>query len=743
MKTLYVIILSALIQLHVIKAQSPVMDSLKNAIKTAKEDTSKVKTILNLGKEYYAIGSYDTAFMQAESARQLASKLSFKKGIALSYHFTGVIYLAQGNSPEALKNFEASLKINKEIGDKSAMAKSYNNIGLIYENQANYSEALKYHGKSLEFREAVGDKNGIAMSFNNIGNIYFFQGNYPEALRNHFKSLKIKEEIGDKNGIAGSYTNIGNIYFKQGNFSEAIKNQKSALQLFIELGNKKEISTLYNNLGASNDDLGNYQEAFKNYNNSLKIAEEIGDKHSMAIAYINLGNVNFKQANYAEALKNQLVALKIYEEIGNKDGIIYCYNALANIELHSTHNYKVAKSYNTKALLLANELGSLEHKMKSYMGLAKADSAMGNFQEAYKNYKFFIIYRDSITNEETKLQTMQSTMQYEFDKKELATKAEQERKDVLANEEKNKQKVITYSIGVGLCLVLLFALFVVKSLRQKQKDNQIIILQKQEVEIQKDLVEEKHREITDSINYAERIQRSFLATKEQLDEQLKDYFVFFQPKDVVSGDFYWAHTLQNGNFALVTADSTGHGVPGAIMSILNTSSLEKAVELGINEPAEILNHTRQTIIQRLKKDGSAEGGKDGMDCSLISFNKDKTKLIYSAANNPIWIVRNNELIEFSSDKIPVGKHERDSISFTQRQVELQKGDMIYTLTDGFPDQFGGPKGKKFMYKKLKEVLVSVARKPTVEQQAILKDTLKNWKGNTEQVDDVTVIGVRV
>ena len=247
----------------------------------------------------------------------------------------------------------------------------------------------------------------------------------------------------------------------------------------------------------------------------------------------------------------------------------------------------------------------------------------------------------------------------------------------------------------------------------------------------------------DSINYAERIQRSFLATKEQLDEQLKNYFILFQPKDVVSGDFYWAHTLKNGYFALVTADSTGHGVPGAIMSLLNTSSLEKAVELGISEPAEILNHTRQTIIDRLKKDGSAEGGKDGMDCSLMSFNSNKSKLTYSAANNPIWIIRDNTIIELTADKMPVGKHDNDSVSFTQHEIELQKGDLIYTLTDGFPDQFGGPKGKKFMYKHLKRVLISISQLPMDEQKEHLKTTLNNWKGDLEQVDDVCLIGIRV
>jgi serine phosphatase RsbU (regulator of sigma subunit) len=313
----------------------------------------------------------------------------------------------------------------------------------------------------------------------------------------------------------------------------------------------------------------------------------------------------------------------------------------------------------------------------------------------------------------------------------------------LSDENSKQQTFIRNLVLTGAGFLSLFLVFVFISLSKSRKTNRIIALQHIETEKQKHLVEEKHREITDSINYAERIQRSFLATKEQLAEKLNDYFVLFQPKDVVSGDFYWAHTLQNGNFALATADSTGHGVPGAIMSLLNTSSLERAVELGISEPAEILNHTRQTIIERLKKDGSAEGGKDGMDCSLISFNIEKSKFIYAAANNPIWIIRNKELIELAPDKIPVGKHDRDSISFTQHEVEIQKDDMIYTLTDGFPDQFGGPKGKKFMYKQLKETLVSISDKPLAEQKQTLDAILKDWMGDTEQVDDITIIGIRI
>jgi ligand-binding sensor domain-containing protein/serine phosphatase RsbU (regulator of sigma subunit) len=288
-----------------------------------------------------------------------------------------------------------------------------------------------------------------------------------------------------------------------------------------------------------------------------------------------------------------------------------------------------------------------------------------------------------------------------------------------------------------------------------REEKEKVELANTEISEQKKIVEEKHKEITDSINYAERIQRSFLASTQLLNENLNDYFIFFQPKDVVSGDFYWASKLSNGNFVLATADSTGHGVPGAIMSILNISSLEKAVEQGYTEPSEILGHTRKTIIERLKKDGSPEGGKDGMDASLICFDFNNQKLTYAAANNPIFVVRTGaqlsngatvsetSLIELKPDKMPVGKSDKDQQPFTQNEFQLQKGDLVYTLTDGLQDQFGGPKGKKFMTKQLKELLISISFLPMQEQKLKLQQVFDDWKANVEQVDDVCLIGIRI
>lgn len=306
----------------------------------------------------------------------------------------------------------------------------------------------------------------------------------------------------------------------------------------------------------------------------------------------------------------------------------------------------------------------------------------------------------------------------------------------------NSQQAILWLALIAVMAIILSLSLVYRNYKKTQKTNQLLENQKNEIEHQKSVIEEKHMAIKDSIQYAERIQRSFLATDELLNKYLEDYFVLYQPRDVVSGDFYWASVLNDGRFVFVTADSTGHGVPGAIMSLLNVTSLEKAIE-STSEPAEILNRTRKTITDRLKKDGSKEGGWDGMDCTLMCFNFENNSLEYAAANNPLWIIRENDVLVFAPDKMPVGRYERDTVPFTQKTIQLQKGDIIYTTTDGIPDQFGGSEGKKFMYKRLKELLLSIAHLPLSEQKIRIKKALDEWMHSKEQLDDITLVGIRV
>jgi serine phosphatase RsbU (regulator of sigma subunit) len=265
-----------------------------------------------------------------------------------------------------------------------------------------------------------------------------------------------------------------------------------------------------------------------------------------------------------------------------------------------------------------------------------------------------------------------------------------------------------------------------------------------QLQFQKFRIEEKNREIMDSIWYAKRIQYSLLAKESLMNEKFPEHFIFFQPKDIVSGDFYWTHDLSNGQTALVVADSTGHGVPGSIMSLLNIFSLYEAVAAeNLSSPAEILNYTRSKIIEHLMDDGSLEGGKDGMDCSLLCFDFKNKLLTYSAANNPVWIVRNKEIIQLLPDKMPVGKHDRDHLSFSQKEIQLCENDVIFAITDGMPDQFGGLAGKKFKNKALKDLFISISHLPMQEQCKMVSDAFNNWMGELEQVDDVTIVGIRI
>ncbi|MBK8366253.1 MAG: tetratricopeptide repeat protein [Bacteroidetes bacterium] len=694
--------------------QKEVADSLFKTLKTSIPDSTRAKNLVTLSEVAgWRVGKYDTALILANEAKKLSEKINFKSGIANSYNNIANVYYFQENYKEALKNYSLALAIYQEIGSKKGIANTNNNVANIQANLGNYNEALKAYFSALKIFEERGDKKLIAAMYDNICMIYEYQKNYEEAINYCNKALTLQKAVNDKSGIEYSYFNIGRIYSEQKNYTKALEYDSLALILTIELDDKVGSGNIYN----------------------------------------NVGNIYSNTGNYDKALEAYLKAKNIYESVDYQRGLMYLYNNIGTIY---TKQRKVrdASLLLQKSLTMAQESADKFQIQLSYLSLAKLDSVTGNYKSAFNNYKLYTIYKDSLINEENTKATVQTQMQYEFDKKQTADSLKAEDVRILNNlkfEQEKKQRWFLYS---GLALVVLFAGFLFNRFKITQKQNIIITEQKH-------VVEEKHKEITDSINYAERIQRSLLASSELLDNNLNEYFVFFKPKDIVSGDFYWASNLSNKNFALIAADSTGHGVPGAIMSILNTACLNEAVKEGYTKPNEILDRTREKIISVLKRDGSVEGGKDGMDCSLLVFTptnqqeeKNYMKLYVACANNPVWIVRASALentsferkdgfFEIHPDKMPVGKHDKQNEPFTLHEIDLQKGDLVYTMTDGYPDQFGGPKGKKFMTKNLRELLIKNAHLPMSDQKQLLKQTFSNWTGNLEQVDDVTVIGIKI
>ena len=660
--------------------QVSVIDSLENELKTEKQDTNKVQ-LLNLLSKELRNNDFDKAYQYAQEALELSIKLKYLIGIGSSYNNLGILNRINGNYPKALKIHFTALKIYDKLVESG------------------YKDA----------------KNGISSSYLNIGIIYFHQGNYEKSIENYQKALKIDTELGNKYGMAGAYNNIGMILSNQLKYEEALKNYFSSVKIYEELSDKKRLAYMYNNIGTVYTELEKFNESVVYHSLSLKTREELNDLYGISSSLINLGDVYFLQKKYTDA-----------------------------------------QHFLQKGLIIARQINSKENIKESYIGLSSISAALKDYKQAYEYQQLYSQVKDSLLNEENNEQIAEMATKYETEKKDSEIKLLNKDKEV----QSQKQK---YTL-LGLSLVVVLAAVSLLAFYNKRNANLLLAKQKTALLKQKELIEEKHKEITDSINYAERIQRSFLATTEMLDQHLKDYFVFFRPKDVVSGDFYWAGELNNGNFAFSVADSTGHGVPGAIMSILNISSLEKSIEKE-TAPDQILNKTRKIIIERLKKDGSTEGGKDGMDCSLLVLNQDRTQLSFAAANNPVFILRlirhsvldtesdneiagqarndGYELIEFKPDKMPVGKHDNDTESFTLHTALLQKGDVIYALTDGFPDQFGGDKGKKYMIKNLKELLLQIAHLPMLDQEQKLAEEFDKWKGSNEQVDDVCIIGVRV
>ncbi|WP_317898177.1 PP2C family protein-serine/threonine phosphatase [Aurantibacillus circumpalustris] len=285
-----------------------------------------------------------------------------------------------------------------------------------------------------------------------------------------------------------------------------------------------------------------------------------------------------------------------------------------------------------------------------------------------------------------------------------------------------------------------------KLIEQKHEE---LLLQKIEIQSQKDSLEEKNREITDSINYAKNIQNAFIPSEQKFNSHFNDSFVLFKPKDIVSGDFYWIHE-KNGTTFYVTADCTGHGVPGGFMTMLGLSFLDEIiVGQEVQDPAKVLNLMRDKIISTLNQSGNVGQNKDGMDITVCRINKNEKKLTFSSANNDIYLIRNNskfengkEFIEYKANRQSCGYSDLNKL-FTSESISLNEGDCIYTFTDGFADQFGGPKGKKFRYKQFEEILINNSHLRFSAQKNLLNNMNNAWRGDHEQVDDILVIGIKI
>ena len=475
MKKVYHILISILWLSNTSFSQESKSDSLLNVIKTSSVDTTKVNAFNSLFLEY-EFEDIDKAGEYLTQGFELAKKINFQKGLAKSYMFKGYFDEDKSNFSSALKNNQEALSIFTKLGDKQGIAGINNSLGSNYQSLGKYPEALKYYFSTLKIYLETGNKRGEASTYSNIGTIYLNQSNYSEALKNINFSLKIYKEIGDKSGQARCYLSVGNVYATQNDFKVALKNYLISQKLNEELGNKIDLANLRINIGLIYQLDGNYDDALKCYAQSMEFFEEIENKSGIAVCYGNLGEANIGLKNYAEARKYLNKAIELSKQIGNKECI-----------------------------------------KNAYIAYFQMDSITGNYKGAFENHKNFVLYRDSLNNEETRNQILQNQMTFDFEKKEAIAntehKKELENQKSLSEERSRKQKAIIIFVIVGLFLVIIFSAFVFRSLQTTRKQKNII-------EEQKIIVEEKQHAIIDSIFYARRIQQSLLPTEKYIERSI-------------------------------------------------------------------------------------------------------------------------------------------------------------------------------------------------------------------------------
>jgi serine phosphatase RsbU (regulator of sigma subunit) len=633
------------------------------------------------------------------------------------------------------QNTDSTQQALKTAKDDTNKVNTLNKLSRQLNNTGEHEKSFKYANEAITISQKLSFTKGTAIGYKNIGNIYFNQSNYPKALEYYLLSLKAFEEIGDKQGIGKCYGNLGNVSQYQNDYPKALEYYLQSLKAFEEIGDKQLIGASYNNIGEAYRNQSMFSKALEYDLKSLKIRQEIGDKQGIGNCYNNLGIIYKHQRDYSTALEYYSKALKIQSEIDNKQGLGGCLNNMAEL-YNKILNYKMALHYGFLALHINKEIGNIEQERTSYDNIAASYAKTNQYKDAYNNYVLFKKLTDSIFSSENSKRIGDFKTRFEVEKKEAELKAKAEAQEVITIEEEKRQRFVIYAVIGLLIIVLVFAVFMFNRFKVTQKQKEII-------EKQKHLVEENQKEIIDSITYAKRIQQVLLTSEKYISNYVKEFFILFKPKDIVSGDFYWA-TYINNKFYLATADCTGHGVPGAFMSMLGINFLnEIMIEKEVTRPDEVLNNLRKEIIEALNPEGSTEKSKDGMDMSFCCFDFSTHTLEYASANNGIYIVRNKEIIELKGDKMPVGMHTEEIKPFTWNKMQLQQGDVVYTYTDGYPDQFGGPKGKKFKYKQFTERLLEMSQQSMGTQKENLSKVFDAWKGSLDQVDDVTVIGIKI
>ena len=685
-------------------------------------DTLRINTLINLSIEFALLKEHSKAIKYANISKLISEKLVtvYKNSIA-----------------------------------KKWLANAIQSIGFVFEKQENYAIALGQYKKELELRGEIKDKISLANCLNKIGELYILQDNIDDGLDYYFKALAHVNELNYKKNCLTIYTNIGNAYKRKKLFTKSLDYYNKALLMAKSINNQIYIAEALSNIGIVYAEFGNNKIAKDYFFKYLNTSISSNNKKNTAQAYLNISNIYERENNLPKAIEAKNKALKLFEEIGNQSDIAFVLANIGTSYLNSSKTAKnkpirqtnnvAAKIYLNNALKLFQTLGQIENISETYFKISEIENLNQNFKSSLNNYKLHVKYHDSLLKLLDNERSIRAEINYEFTRKEIAAKAEQEKKEELAKKEKDKQQSILNLFVVAFIFMITLIIVILKNNRTKQKAYKIISEQKIEVEHQKSLIEKNQSQILASINYAKRIQESILISEEKIIQEIPEFFISYLPKDIVSGDFYWFSKQQHESF-IVLADCTGHGVPGAFLSMVGSTLLNEIINHNkVNDPAKIISTLSDGLKNTLINKHDIEFNSDGMDISICKINHNTKRLYFAGVNQSIFVAHSGKVTEIppqiNSIQGIFDINNADKINSTE--IALKGNETIYMTSDGYIDQIGAESNKKFLAARFSKLISEINYFPAQIQKEKIESNLKNWKMDLKQTDDILVIGFKI
>lgn len=801
MKKFFVLVVFVLI-IAQLKSQKLNYDSLLQVVKSTNVDTTRINTlnkIILYQLQTKKLSKTDTLDLVINESKNL----KYWNGLGIAYKNKAIYFYFNSNLDSALKYYDLAIENFKKVDDFENIAKIYNNIGLIYRAQSNYPQAIEYYKKAIEYFKQTKDQRPIMAISNNLATVYTYQGDMQRALEVCFEGLKVfdnlkTKETEDSLKLAHLSKTIAIIYMIQKKYKEAEEYYNKSLKFFEKLKSNNDIADIYTNFGTMygkqafdiddslkkielyKKELIYYKKAIPLYNKKDKIALSI---YNIASAYLNFDN-------FDSAYKYIEKAKLLYWELKDEKGLALCDFLTGNF-LYKNKEFKKAIEPLNNSLEVAEKIGELNMIEKSSNYLYKCYKELGDYKNALVMLEFQKAANDSLFNKNNEKKLTELALTYEFEK-------EKQQTELKYQEEIKRQKLIQkFSFAlVILFLIILIAIYYAFRLKKKKNEelqrlNAEIIMQKEEIEAQRDEIEgqknqielqaqeiekqrdlaiqrgneleKKNQDIEASIYYALRIQQALLPCKEVLKPFFSNSTIYYKPRDIVSGDFYWFAQRENIIY-VAAADCTGHGVPGAFMSLLGISFFNQIfAENPEIETNDFLNNVRKMIIGSLKQSNdSFDSSRDGMDMSLIRFDKNTYEIQYSGAYNSIFVISKNSkqstnqnltykisedtnlvLTEFKADRMPIGIYLKLDKDFSTHSFELEKGDKIFMFSDGFEDMFNKEQSQKYTAGRFKNLLLQSNNQTLDELNNTFERVFVEWNNGSKQIDDILIIALEV